>query len=512
MVYHSGRWGSVCDDGWSLQAAHITCQTLGWPYALGYTTQSHFGRPHDEFDIWLDNVQCSGAEWHLLDCRAEPWGEHDCDQREAAGVFCAPTPDFKPVRARPRHLADANVPDFKFQALPKRTTVTPSTTTTRATSAATTVPFVQFVGGEVELDEDGQPRAVLLPSRVDRRHNDVLKQTLLLGQRDQPHVHRPEKYAVRLSGGRNSDEGRVQIRVPGGGGGWGTVCSDHWSVLEARVVCHQLGKGYARTAMRGGFFGGEDEAKLAGGIRCDGTEEAVHECYHTQLGDVTCEKSELVAGVVCTDALPDLVPNATLIASSSYLEDRPLYYLECAIEENCASESAYNIKDTRTDWHIHRRRLLRFSSSTWNFGTADFRPFRSKGDWEWHLCHMHYHSMGVFASYDLLDHKGNRVAQGHKASFCLEDVQCTTGVTKKYECKNLGDQGISVGCADDYLHDIDCQWIDVTDVLPGNYIFKMHINPDLLVAELSYDNNAVTCELSYTGSNIVMDKCTLGRG
>ena len=52
---------------------------------------------------------------------------------------------------------------------------------------------------------------------------------------------------MRVREGRNPDEGRVEIRV---NGQWGVICSDHWSLLEARVVCGQLGRGYARTAMR----------------------------------------------------------------------------------------------------------------------------------------------------------------------------------------------------------------------------------------------------------------------
>ena len=99
-----------------------------------------------------------------------------------------------------------------------------------------------------------------------------------------------------------------------------------------------------------------------------------------------------------------------------------MYYLQCALEEKCLSSSAANQPTSAI------RQLLRFDSLTMNWGTADFLPNRRPEEWEFHSCHNHYHSFEAFIHYDLLDSVTRRkVAEGHKASFCLEDSVCRSG-------------------------------------------------------------------------------------
>ena len=39
-------------------------------------------------EIWLDDVQCHGTEFELIDCPATPLGDHNCVHSEDAGVRC----------------------------------------------------------------------------------------------------------------------------------------------------------------------------------------------------------------------------------------------------------------------------------------------------------------------------------------------------------------------------------------------------------------------------------------
>ncbi|KAL7645393.1 UNVERIFIED_CONTAM: hypothetical protein RMT77_003779 [Armadillidium vulgare] len=318
---------------------------------------------------------------------------------------------------------------------------------------------------------------------------------------------------IRLNGGRVKDEGRVEILLPGQSN-WTLICGDDWSLFEAMVVCRQLGMKYAQSAPSTGFFGGNSSKIGLSGVKCSGNEERLDLCLHDVTKDVSCPGSNdnsNIAGVTCIKKMADLVPDIIELSRSVHLEDKQLFFLQCAMEENCLAKSAYKAQDSGYGWHLETRRLLRFTARIVNQGDDAFRPFLPKSHWQWHHCHMHYHSMEVFAHYDIIDLKGNKVAEGHKASFCLEDNNCLPDIAPVFKCANFGDQGISPGCTDTYAYNVDCQWVDISDLLPGSYTFKLSVNPEFKVAEKSFDNNAALCNLLYTETHATLHNCTISR-
>uniref|UniRef100_A0A8D2DZQ6 Lysyl oxidase homolog n=1 Tax=Sciurus vulgaris TaxID=55149 RepID=A0A8D2DZQ6_SCIVU len=614
-IQRAGEWGTICDDDFTLQAAHVLCRELGFTEATGWTHSAKYGPGTGR--IWLDNLSCSGTEQSVTEC-ASRGGNSDCTHDEDAGIICKDQrlPGFsdsnvievehhlqvEEVRLRPavgwgrrplpvtEGLVEVRLPDGWSQVCDKGWSAHNShvvcgmlgfpgekrvnTAFYRLLAQRQQHSFglhgVACVGTEAHLSlcslefyranettrcPGGAPAVVsCVPGPL---------YTASSGQKKQQQSKPQGEARVRLKGGAHPGEGRVEVLKAGT---WGTVCDRKWDLQAASVVCRELGFGSAREALSGARMGqgmgaihlsevrcsgqesslwkcpyknitAEDcshsqdagvrcnlpytgvETKetwywdsgnitevVMSGVRCTGTELSLDQCAHHST-HITCKRTgtRFTAGVICSETASDLLLHSALVQETAYIEDRPLHMLYCAAEENCLASSARS-----ANWPYGHRRLLRFSSQIHNLGRADFRPKAGRHSWVWHECHGHYHSMDIFTHYDILTPNGTKVAEGHKASFCLEDTECQEDVSKRYECANFGEQGITVGCWDLYRHDIDCQWIDITDVKPGNYILQVVINPNFEVAESDFTNNAMKCNCKYDGHRIWVHNCHIG--
>ncbi|XP_035657358.1 deleted in malignant brain tumors 1 protein-like [Branchiostoma floridae] len=86
-VYHDGQWGTVCDDAFGMDDAHVVCRQLGYGSAFEVRTRAAFGEGSGE--IWLDNVACEGSETSIEHCSHRGWGIENCGHSEDVGVVCS---------------------------------------------------------------------------------------------------------------------------------------------------------------------------------------------------------------------------------------------------------------------------------------------------------------------------------------------------------------------------------------------------------------------------------------
>lgn len=85
-IYHEGKWGTVCDDGWDMAEAQVVCRQLHFPGAKSVVIGKDYGEVSGP--IWLDDMTCKGTEDHLSTCEFKNWGVTDCSHKEDVGVVC----------------------------------------------------------------------------------------------------------------------------------------------------------------------------------------------------------------------------------------------------------------------------------------------------------------------------------------------------------------------------------------------------------------------------------------
>ncbi|XP_060928062.1 lysyl oxidase homolog 2b [Limanda limanda] len=539
-VKDGGKWKQICNNAWTQFNSRVICGMFGFPGERKYNARVYkmFARRRKP-TYWDFAVNCTGNEAHLSNCKLGQTttlkANGSCADGLPVVVSCVPGRAFAPAsmtgfrkafkqeQVLVRLRGGAIVGEGRVEVLKNGEWGTICDDNWNLLSATVVCRELGF-GSAMEALSGGRLGQGMGPVHM----NEVVcsgfeksitecffnKESLGCSHEEDAAVRcnipaMGFQERLRLSGGRNLFEGRVEVMVERNGSlVWGTVCSEGWGTMEAMVVCRQLGLGFAsKVFQETWYWPGQVSADpvAMSGVRCSGTEMSLSQCLH-HGAHLSCPKGggRYAAGVSCSETAPDLVLNPQVVEQTTYMEDRPMFMLQCAYEENClASPSSQAPANSY-------RRLLRFSSQIHNNGHSDFRPKANRESWVWHDCHRHYHSMEVFTLYDLFSLNGTKVGEGHKASFCLEDSECDEGIEKRYECANFGEQGITVGCWDTYRHDIDCQWIDITDIKPGDYIFQIVINPNYEVPESDYSNNIMKCRCRYDGHRVWMYSCHNG--
>ncbi len=180
---------------------------------------------------------------------------------------------------------------------------------------------------------------------------------------------------------------------------------------------------------------------------------------------------------------PDLEIQEDVLRNTLILDQEFASEDNCFINEGCLQ--GYGTRD-----------IIRFTTHFKNIGEFDYYLGEETPDNDQFIfddCHQHFHYEN-YAEYLLVDSSSNIIPIGYKAGFCVVDLECSGGGEAKYGCGNMG---ITAGCGDLYGSELDCQWIDITDVADGAYTMVVRVNwlnqPDFNgQVENRIDNNWAT--------------------
>ncbi|XP_077975564.1 scavenger receptor cysteine-rich domain superfamily protein-like [Styela clava] len=297
-IYHSGTWGTICDDGWDENDAEVVCRMLEFPGVISAPLYAFYGEGTGP--TWLSEVDCAGTEMSLSDCTHNSWGVHHCGHNEDASVKCLPN-----VR-----LADGQLNKGRVEIFHAGVWGTICDFGWDIEDAKVVCRALEFPGviSALKYAYYGEGTGQIWLNNVNCDGNEVsLDQCAHNGWGSHFCSHDDDAAVeclstVRIVGGNEINEGRVEIYHEGI---WGTICDDSWDINDAEVVCRMLGFPGATSAPVEAYHGEGGGQIWLSSVSCSGNEQRLENCNHGSWGSHHCTHAE--------DASVHCLPTARLI-------------------------------------------------------------------------------------------------------------------------------------------------------------------------------------------------------
>ena len=248
--------------------------------------------------------------------------------------------------------------------------------------------------------------------------------------------------------------------------------------------CGSDGCGGSCGSCKGGYVCYGDTQKCKQVKPCD---HFIPVCMNGQAGRIGCPAGQWCGSDCACHKLNEPLMDLIIVRediSPVIVYNYQVGAASCAIAEGCIAAPG-------------SRTIVKFSTNVGNQGDAAFAPPYPPANYPqlyvYGACHGHWHFSG-FAQFKLIDGANNVLVIGRKQSYCAEDsYQFLNGTQVNCDATtNCGTQGLSRGWVDVYGPDLDCQFLDITGVAPGNYQIQLCTNQLRSFEERSRENNCAT--------------------